>query len=105
MATGPLDPTFEYGNKADVSEIEKSKKKFRPNPKRQLILVVLALIGLVVGYGLGFVFKRPEPAPIPAPVQPARECLAGNGFVSRSQTRLSLMLGTLPGAWNQPMNG
>lgn len=71
MATGPLDPAFEYGNKADVSEIEKSKKKFRPNPKRQLILVVLALIGLVVGYGLGFVFKRPEPAPIPAPVQPA----------------------------------
>jgi polysaccharide deacetylase 2 family uncharacterized protein YibQ len=70
VATGPLDPAFEYGNKADVSEIEKSRKKFRPNPKRQLILVVLALIGLGVGYGLGFVFKRPEPAPIPAPVKP-----------------------------------
>jgi polysaccharide deacetylase 2 family uncharacterized protein YibQ len=71
VATGPLDPAFEYGNKADVSDIGKLKKKFRPNPKRQLILVVLALIGLGVGYGLGFVFKRPEPAPIPAPVQPA----------------------------------
>lgn len=71
MATGPLDPAFEYGNKAEVSEIGKSKKRFRPNPKRQLILVVLALIGLGVGYGLGFVFKRSEPAPIPAPVQPA----------------------------------
>jgi len=54
-----------------VSDTEKQRPKFRPNPKRQLILVVLALIGLGVGYGLGFVFKRPPPAPLPEVPAPA----------------------------------
>jgi polysaccharide deacetylase 2 family uncharacterized protein YibQ len=64
-----------------VSETDKPKAKFRPNPKRQLILVVLALIGLGVGCGLGFVFKRPEPAPPApatgiAPAEPAKPAAA-----------------------------
>lgn len=50
-----------------MSDTIKPEKRFRPNPKRQIILVVLALVGLGVGYGLGFVFKRPPNPPEPKP--------------------------------------
>ncbi len=52
-----------------MSKPPTESRKFRPNPKRQVILVVLAIIGLAVGYGLGFVFKRPAPKPAPPPPQ------------------------------------